>query len=135
MPCFPVVGLRPAASRSTKPSRPQAVIGLRGGSRDRADGYAGLSSSIFLSLYSAILVLAAPTPAPKDVVTTSSDHEEASASWRLDCGSPGVTAMCSASNNGAHCDPVSGDLTIILAGTCGACKCVSEGQCSRGCGK
>ncbi|KAI1444210.1 hypothetical protein F5Y02DRAFT_182462 [Annulohypoxylon stygium] len=92
-------------------------------------------SSIFLSLYSAVLVLAAPTPTPEDVVTTSGDHEEAPASWRLDCGSPGVTAMCSASNNGAHCDPVSGELTIILAGTCGACKCLSEGQCSRGCGK
>ncbi|KAI1453389.1 hypothetical protein F4805DRAFT_443623, partial [Annulohypoxylon moriforme] len=88
-----------------------------------------LSQFLLLALHSAMtLVLAAPV----NVDTTSSDA--APASWRLDCGSPGITAMCSASNNGAHCDPVSGDLTIILAGTCGACKCVSEGQCSRGCG-
>ncbi|KAI0888761.1 uncharacterized protein GGS22DRAFT_152300 [Annulohypoxylon maeteangense] len=89
-----------------------------------------LPQSLLLALQytTTALVLAAP-------VTVSTAAEEAPASWRLDCGSPGITAMCSASNNGAHCDPVSGDLTIILAGTCGACKCVSEGQCSRGCGK
>ncbi|KAI1395552.1 hypothetical protein F4819DRAFT_186793 [Hypoxylon fuscum] len=77
-------------------------------------------------------LLHAATAAPVD---TSADNTNAPASWRLDCGAPSVTAMCSASNSGAHCDPVSGDLTIILAGTCGACRCVSGDQCSRGCGK
>ncbi|KAI1211109.1 uncharacterized protein F4807DRAFT_459340 [Annulohypoxylon truncatum] len=97
-------------------------------------------SILLLTLQSAAaLVLAAPAPAPgpgpRPAAEASGDREEAPRSWRLDCGSPGVTAMCSASNNGAHCDPVSGELTIILAGTCGACKCVTEGECSRGCGR
>ncbi|KAI0109820.1 hypothetical protein F4814DRAFT_450781 [Daldinia grandis] len=83
-----------------------------------------ISTTIALLVLQVTAVLAAPTPA-----------DAAPASWRLDCGSPGTTALCSASNSGAHCDPVSGDLTIILAGTCGACKCVSADQCSRGCGK
>ncbi|KAI1660706.1 hypothetical protein F4813DRAFT_348082 [Daldinia decipiens] len=82
-----------------------------------------ISATIALLVLQVTAVLAAPTPA-----------DAAPASWRLDCGSPGTTALCSASNSGAHCDPVSGDLTIILAGTCGACKCVSADQCSRGCG-
>ncbi|KAI1386072.1 uncharacterized protein F4822DRAFT_408858, partial [Hypoxylon trugodes] len=86
--------------------------------------------STLLALFNTVLVLAAPTPA-----TPSEANTPAPASWRLDCGSPGTTAMCSASNSGAHCDPVSGDLTIILAGTCSACRCLSVDQCSRGCGK
>ncbi|KAI5861959.1 hypothetical protein GGS23DRAFT_120718 [Durotheca rogersii] len=69
---------------------------------------------------------AAPTPAEAEAA--------APAAWRLDCGTPGTTALCSATNSGAHCDPVSGELTIILAGTCSACRCVSVGECARACG-
>ncbi|KAI1470526.1 uncharacterized protein F4812DRAFT_417988 [Daldinia caldariorum] len=83
-----------------------------------------ISAAFTLMILQVAAVLCAPTPA-----------EKGPASWRLDCGSPGTTALCSASNSGAHCDPVSGELTIILAGTCGACKCVSADQCSRGCGQ
>ncbi|KAI0408997.1 hypothetical protein F4802DRAFT_308568 [Xylaria palmicola] len=54
--------------------------------------------------------------------------------WHLDCGSPGTTSMCSASNSGAHCDPITGTLTIILQGTCGGCKCISSDQCTGRCG-
>ncbi|KAI8960795.1 hypothetical protein F5Y11DRAFT_349114 [Daldinia sp. FL1419] len=71
-----------------------------------------ISAAVALVVLQATAVLAAPA-------------STAAASWRLDCGSPGTTALCSASNSGAHCDPVSGDLTIILAGTCGACKCMT----------
>ncbi|KAI0871558.1 hypothetical protein GGS24DRAFT_503639 [Hypoxylon argillaceum] len=55
-------------------------------------------------------------------------------SWRLDCGAPGTTSLCSASNSGAHCDPITGSLTITLEGTCGACKCISTDQCTGRCG-
>ncbi|KAI1101829.1 hypothetical protein F4804DRAFT_314827 [Jackrogersella minutella] len=88
-----------------------------------------LTTSI-LFLHSAASALAAP----KSGMSASGQAVD-TVSWRLDCGSPGTTALCSASNSGAHCDPVSGDLTIILAGTCSACKCVTVDQCSRGCGK
>ncbi|KAI3337668.1 hypothetical protein F4824DRAFT_99626 [Ustulina deusta] len=54
-------------------------------------------------------------------------------SWRLDCGAPGTTSLCSASNSGAHCDPITGSLTITLEGTCGACRCVSIDQCTGRC--
>ncbi|KAI1410248.1 hypothetical protein F5Y13DRAFT_192433 [Hypoxylon sp. FL1857] len=90
------------------------------------------TTCILLTLQSAVLIFAAPTGLDNGV--GASDGTSTPASWRLDCGSPGTTALCSASNSGAHCDPVSGDLTIILAGTCSACKCVSVDQCSRGCG-
>ncbi|KAL7627316.1 hypothetical protein AAE478_001508 [Parahypoxylon ruwenzoriense] len=83
-------------------------------------------------LSSSSSVLAAPVEA---ALAVDNSQDGAPASWRIDCGSPGTTAMCSASNSGAHCDPVSGDLTIILAGTCSACKCVTVDQCSRGCGR
>lgn len=97
------------------------------------------TTSIFLILQSVALVLAAPAGVSSEVTAFDNgvgagDGKSTPASWRLDCGSPGTTAMCSASNSGAHCDPVSGDLTIILAGTCSACRCVSADQCSRGCG-
>ncbi|XXG99388.1 hypothetical protein Hte_005725 [Hypoxylon texense] len=90
-----------------------------------------LLTTLFFFSTSIFSALAVPIDAAVDV----GEGQEAPASWRLDCGSPATTAMCSASNSGAHCDPVSGDLTIILAGTCGACKCVSGDTCSRGCGK
>ncbi|KAI0379210.1 hypothetical protein F5Y04DRAFT_282993 [Hypomontagnella monticulosa] len=89
-------------------------------------------------LISAAAVLAAPAPAMTSVdtnVAAGDGQGGAPASWRLDCGSPGTTALCSATNSGAHCDPVSGELTIILAGTCSACRCVTGDSCSRGCGK
>ncbi|KAI1775419.1 hypothetical protein F4818DRAFT_441515 [Hypoxylon cercidicola] len=91
---------------------------------------------LFTTLVSSSLlsVLAAPVDAPTDA-TELGEGKGAPASWRLDCGSPATTALCMASNSGAHCDPVSGELTIILAGTCGACKCISGDQCSRGCGR
>ncbi|KAI0841388.1 hypothetical protein F5Y06DRAFT_293882 [Hypoxylon sp. FL0890] len=97
------------------------------------------TTSILLTLQSAALTLAAPASVSSGIAASDNgagagDGTSTPASWRLDCGSPGTTAMCSASNSGAHCDPVSGDLTIILAGTCSACKCVSVDQCSRGCG-
>ncbi|KAI4859848.1 hypothetical protein F4820DRAFT_453487 [Hypoxylon rubiginosum] len=90
-----------------------------------------MKSILFTALFFSSSILAAPIDASAEV----GEGQGAPASWRLDCGSPGTTALCSASNSGAHCDPVSGDLTIILAGTCAACKCVSGDQCSRGCGK
>ncbi|KAI1373894.1 hypothetical protein F4677DRAFT_427567 [Hypoxylon crocopeplum] len=92
------------------------------------------TSSILLFIQSAA-VLAVPIEQLVKDVEALGEGQGAPAAWRLDCGSPGTTALCSASNSGAHCDPVSGDLTIILAGTCGACKCVSADSCSRGCGK
>ncbi|KAI0548754.1 hypothetical protein F4679DRAFT_291233 [Xylaria curta] len=65
---------------------------------------------------------------------TTPDSSGGPPSWRLDCGSPGTTSMCSASNSGAHCDPITGVLTIILEGTCGGCKCISSDQCTNRCG-
>ncbi|KAF2971048.1 hypothetical protein GQX73_g2443 [Xylaria multiplex] len=59
-----------------------------------------------------------------DAGDTNPDPSAGPPSWRLDCGSPGTTSLCSASNSGARCDPITGSLTIILEGTCGACKCI-----------
>ncbi|GAW12096.1 hypothetical protein ANO14919_014540 [Xylariales sp. No.14919] len=75
--------------------------------------------------------LAADNSVPSD---TDPEPAAGPPSWRLDCGSPGTTSLCSASNSGAHCDPITGSLTIILEGTCGACKCVSSDQCTGRCG-
>ncbi|KAI3318681.1 hypothetical protein HD806DRAFT_540028 [Xylariaceae sp. AK1471] len=100
------------------------------------------------SLLHAVTILAAPTilpqesapashgasPAVNDSQPGDADNDATAASWRLDCGSPGTTNMCSASNSGAHCDPITGTLTIILEGTCGACKCISSDQCTGRCG-
>ncbi|KAI0161837.1 hypothetical protein GGR52DRAFT_561330 [Hypoxylon sp. FL1284] len=93
-----------------------------------------------ITLFTVLLASSASSVLAAPVSTSSTDalgegKGGAPAAWRLDCGAPAVTALCSASNSGAHCDPVSGDLTIILAGTCGACRCVSADQCTRGCGK
>jgi hypothetical protein len=54
--------------------------------------------------------------------------------FKLDCGSASVTAMCSAVNGGAHCDAVTGQLNIFLAGSCGACHCVNDATCTGRCG-
>ncbi|KAI2607183.1 uncharacterized protein GGS25DRAFT_522701 [Hypoxylon fragiforme] len=89
---------------------------------------------LFLLLPFISSTLAAPVEPATGSSAIDTQQQVAPASWRLDCGSPGTTALCSASNSGAHCDPVSGDLTIILAGTCSGCRCVSADQCSRGCG-
>ncbi|KAI1755255.1 hypothetical protein F4782DRAFT_490696 [Xylaria castorea] len=75
--------------------------------------------------------LAANTGLPNDTTPETSGGPP---SWHLDCGSPGITNMCSASNSGAHCDPITGVLTIILEGTCGGCKCISSDQCTGRCG-
>ncbi|KAI1350107.1 hypothetical protein F5Y01DRAFT_316057 [Xylaria sp. FL0043] len=99
-------------------------------------------------LLQVVTVLAVPTVLPRDdpvnipTIPTGNNGLPGDAdpdpagppSWRLDCGSPGTTSMCSAQNSGAHCDPVTGALTIILAGTCGACKCISADQCVGKCG-
>ncbi|KAI0542949.1 hypothetical protein GGR58DRAFT_3097 [Xylaria digitata] len=66
--------------------------------------------------------------------TNPPDPSAGPPSWRLDCGSPGTTSLCSASNSGARCDPITGSLTIILEGTCGACKCIVNDQCTGRCG-
>ncbi|KAI0427273.1 hypothetical protein F5Y09DRAFT_344835 [Xylaria sp. FL1042] len=95
-----------------------------------------------------VTTVAAPTvpsqDAPVDLATSPADNEglpgdavpepAGPPSWRLDCGSPGTTSMCSAQNSGAHCDPITGALTITLAGTCGACRCISADQCIGRCG-
>ncbi|KAI1133721.1 hypothetical protein F5Y10DRAFT_228407 [Nemania abortiva] len=85
-------------------------------------------------------VLAAPTISPQEAVNgglpsdVTPDPAGGPPSWRLDCGSPGTTSLCSAANSGAHCDPITGVLTITLQGTCGACKCLSADQCTGRCG-
>ncbi|KAK5628414.1 hypothetical protein RRF57_004129 [Xylaria bambusicola] len=78
----------------------------------------------------------ATSPAANDVVSGDASPEPAGGppAWRLDCGSPGTTSLCSAANSGAHCDPITGALTITLAGTCGACKCITIDQCTGRCG-
>ncbi|KAI1306899.1 hypothetical protein F5Y03DRAFT_353462 [Xylaria venustula] len=85
-----------------------------------------------------VTVVAAPTILPQDNDGQPGEpNPEAAASppsWHLDCGSPGTTSLCSAQNSGAHCDPVTGALTITLAGTCGACRCLSNDQCTGRCG-
>ena len=98
----------------------------------------------------AVVIVAAPTAsirenapvgvaarsAVDDVVAGDASPEPSAGppSWRLDCGSPGTTSLCSAANSGAHCDPITGALTITLAGTCGACKCIAVDQCTGRCG-
>ncbi|KAI1327165.1 hypothetical protein F5Y16DRAFT_421150 [Xylariaceae sp. FL0255] len=34
-------------------------------------------------------------------------------SFYLDCGTPAITALCSAANSGAYCDPITGVLSIV----------------------
>ncbi|KAH8165227.1 hypothetical protein CIB48_g3008 [Xylaria polymorpha] len=78
-------------------------------------------------LLQSITTLAAPTVSPQEETNLAvdaglpDDGTPGSAAgpptWRLDCGSPGTTSLCSASNSGAHCDPITGALTIILEGT------------------
>ncbi|KAI0458755.1 hypothetical protein F5B21DRAFT_459315 [Xylaria acuta] len=95
-------------------------------------------------LLQAITALAAPAVSPQEGTNLAADAglpgdatpdpAGGPPSWRLDCGSPGTTNMCSASNSGAHCDPITGALTIILEGTCGGCKCISTDQCTGRCG-
>jgi hypothetical protein len=58
----------------------------------------------------------------------------AAQTYTLDCGSMAVTAMCSGANNGAHCDANTGQLTLILQGSCSACKCVKVPDCTGKCG-
>ncbi|KAI0106164.1 hypothetical protein GGR51DRAFT_559967 [Nemania sp. FL0031] len=94
------------------------------------------STSIALFFHAAA-ILAAPTVSPQEAVNNGDVSPEPAGgppSWRLDCGSPGTTSLCSASNSGAHCDPITGVLTITLEGTCGACKCLSADQCTGRCG-
>ncbi|KAI0525882.1 betaine aldehyde dehydrogenase [Xylaria bambusicola] len=101
-------------------------------------------------LFHAVTTIAAPTVllqenspaelatslAANDVVSGDANPTPAGGppAWRLDCGSPGTTSLCSAANSGAHCDPITGSLTITLAGTCGACKCITVDQCTGRCG-
>ncbi|KAK7928375.1 hypothetical protein PG985_005373 [Apiospora marii] len=74
------------------------------------------------------LTVAAPTAAPKQNVAQAS-------TYYLDCGSNSVTNLCSAKNSDTHCNPTTGKLTTSLAGTCGACKCIKEAVCTRGCAR
>ncbi|KAI1369683.1 hypothetical protein F5Y08DRAFT_334609 [Xylaria arbuscula] len=94
-------------------------------------------------LLHAVVAIAAPiaslqaaSPVTSNVMPVDASPEPVAGppSWRLDCGAPGITSLCSASNSGAHCDPITGALTIILAGTCGACKCIAVDQCTGRCG-
>lgn len=76
---------------------------------------------------SAQLATAAPVVEPKQKVA------QASSTYYLDCGSSSVTNMCSTKNADTHCNPTTGELTTSLAGSCGACKCIKELVCTRGC--
>ncbi|KAK8050902.1 betaine aldehyde dehydrogenase [Apiospora rasikravindrae] len=84
---------------------------------------------LFAALVLPLLAAAAPTPEPNQSVA------QATSTYYLDCGSNSVTNMCSAKNSGASCNPTTGALTINLAGSCGACKCIKDPVCTRGCAK
>ncbi|KAK8079457.1 hypothetical protein PG997_007275 [Apiospora hydei] len=77
-----------------------------------------------------LLVAASPAPEPEQNAAQAT-----SSTYYLDCGSNSVTNMCSAENSGASCNPTTGALTINLAGSCGACKCIKDPVCTRGCAK
>ncbi|KAK7957271.1 uncharacterized protein PG986_006493 [Apiospora aurea] len=88
-----------------------------------------LQFTLVAALVSPLLVAASPAPEPEQ------NAARATSTYYLDCGSSMVTSMCSANNAGASCNPTTGALTINLAGSCGACKCIKNPVCTRGCAK